>query len=135
MAERLFPDEWLVPTISAMITAEAVEGLRAAAEPTSTLWELTTAKGYATDDQILAAMSKRCRVPVAENAKPESKVKEVIPEAVARRYHVVPLRATDSLLEVATANPFDMDAEKGLAFASGREVRMQLLSPGKIAAL
>jgi len=135
VAERVFPDEWLVPTISAMITAEAVEGLRAAAEPTSTLWELTTAKGYATDDQILAAMSKRCRVPVAEHPKPEAKGKEVIPEAVARRYHVVPLRATDSLLEVATANPFDMDAEKGLAFASGREVRMQLLSPGKIASL
>jgi type II secretory ATPase GspE/PulE/Tfp pilus assembly ATPase PilB-like protein/ActR/RegA family two-component response regulator len=131
----LFPDEWLVPTISAMITPEAVAGLRAAAEPNSTLWELTTAKGYATDDQILAVMSKRCRVPVAENPKPEPRVKEVIPEAVARRYHVVPLRATDSMLEVATANPFDMDAEKGLAFASGREVRMQLLSPAKIAAL
>jgi type II secretory ATPase GspE/PulE/Tfp pilus assembly ATPase PilB-like protein/ActR/RegA family two-component response regulator len=135
VAERVFPDEWLVPTISAMITPEAVAALRSAAEPTSTLWELTTAKGYATDDQILAVMSKRCRVPVAENPKPEPKAKEVIPEAVARRYHVVPLRATDSLLEVATANPFDMDAEKGLAFASGREVRMQLLSPGKIAAL
>jgi len=135
VAERVFPDEWLVPTISAMITPEAVAALRAAAEPTSTLWELTTAKGYATDDQILAAMSKRCRVPVAENPKPEPKVKEVIPEAVARRYHIVPLRVTDSFLEVATANPFDMDAEKGLAFASGREVRMQLLSPGKIAAL
>ena len=119
-----------------MITAEAVAALRtAAAEPTSTLWELTTAKGYASDDQILAAMSKRCRVPVAEMPQPEPKVKEVIPEAVARRYHIVPLRATDSVLEVATANPFDMDAEKGLAFASGREVRMQLLSPAKIAAL
>src|SRR5512135_3068129 len=118
-----------------MITPEAVAALRSAAEPTSTLWELTTAKGYATDEQILAAMSKRCRVPVAEHAKPDLKVKEVIPESVARRYHVAPLRVTDSILEVATANPFDMDAEKGLAFASGREVRMQLLSPGKIAAL
>ncbi len=135
MAERVFPDEWLVPTISAMITPEAVAALRTAAEPTSTLWELATAKGYATDEQILDVMSKRCRVPVAVHPKPEPKAREVIPEAVARRYHVVPLRATDSLLEVATANPFDMDAEKGLAFASGREVRMQLLSPGKIAAL
>ncbi len=135
VAERVFPDEWLVPTISAMITPEAVAALRAAAEPTSTLWELTTSKGYATDDQILAAMSKRCRVPVAGKPEPEPKVKEVIPEAVARRYHVAPLKATDSVLEVATANPFDMDAEKGLSFASGREVRMFLLSPGKIAAL
>ena len=129
MAERVFPDEWLVPTVSAMITPEAVEGLRAAAEPTSTLWEMTTAKGYASDDEILAAMSKRCRVAVAESPKPEPNVKEIIPEAVARRYRIVPLRATDSMLEIATANPFDIDAEKGLAFASGREVRMQLLSP------
>ena len=135
MAERVFPDEWLVPTISAMITAEAVAALRASAEPTATLWDLVTAKNYATDDQILNALSKRCRIPVAETPKPDSKVKEVIPEAVARRYHVVPLRATDSVLEIATANPFDIDAEKGLAFASGREVRMQLLSPTKIAAL
>ena len=135
MAERVFPDEWLVTTISAMITPEAVAALRAVAEPTSTLWELTTAKGYASDDQILVAMSKRFRVPVAEDAKPEPQMKEIIPEAVARRYHIVPLRATDSVLEVATANPFDLDAEKGLAFASGREVRMQLLSPAKIASI
>ncbi|OYV67104.1 MAG: hypothetical protein B7Z72_10185, partial [Gemmatimonadetes bacterium 21-71-4] len=110
----MFPDEWLVPTIAAMISPEAVAGLRAAAEPTSTLWEMTTSKGYASDDQILAAMSKRCRVAVAESPKPEAKVREIIPEAVARRYHIVPLRATDSVLEIVTANPFDIDAEKGL---------------------
>ncbi|MGA2382108.1 MAG: type II/IV secretion system protein [Gemmatimonadales bacterium] len=135
MAERVFSDEWLVPTISTMITAEAVAALRASAEPTATLWDLVVSKNYSTDDQILAALSKRCRIPVAEAPKPDSKVKEVIPEAVARRYHVVPMRATDSVLEIATANPFDIDAEKGLAFASGREVRMQLMSPSKIAAL
>jgi len=135
LAERVFPDEWLVPTISAMITPEAVAGLRESADPTATLWELTTSKGYATDEQILVAMSKRCLVPIAGDAKPEDQVKEIIPEAVARRYHIVPLRATDALLEIATSNPFDIDAEKGLAFASGREVRMQLLSPARIAAL
>jgi type II secretory ATPase GspE/PulE/Tfp pilus assembly ATPase PilB-like protein/ActR/RegA family two-component response regulator len=135
LAERVFPDEWLVPTISAMITPEAVVGLRESADPTATLWELTTSKGYATDEQILVAMSKRCLVPIAGDAKPEDQVKEIIPEAVARRYHIVPLRATDALLEIATSNPFDIDAEKGLAFASGREVRMQLLSPARIAAL
>jgi type II secretory ATPase GspE/PulE/Tfp pilus assembly ATPase PilB-like protein/ActR/RegA family two-component response regulator len=135
VTERVFPDEWLVPTIAGMITPEAVEALREVAEPTSTLWELTTSKGYATDDQILAAMSKRCRVAVAENPKADDKVKEIIPEAVARRYHIFPLRASDSVLEIATSNPFDIDAEKGLAFASGREVRMQLLSPSRIATL
>ena len=45
---------------------------------------------------------------------------------------MVPVRQTDSYLEVATANPFDIDAEKMLAFATGREVRMLLGSPSKI---
>ncbi len=39
---------------------------------------------------------------------------------------------TDSLLEVATSNPFDIGAEQALAFATGREVRMLLASPGQI---
>jgi type II secretory ATPase GspE/PulE/Tfp pilus assembly ATPase PilB-like protein/CheY-like chemotaxis protein len=59
--------------------------------------------------------------------------KERVPEQVARRYQILPLRATDSYLEVATANPFDLDAEKALAFATAREIRMLLLSPSKIA--
>ena len=36
---------------------------------------------------------------------------------------------TDALLEVATANPFDVGAEQALAFATGLEVRMALASP------
>jgi type II secretory ATPase GspE/PulE/Tfp pilus assembly ATPase PilB-like protein/ActR/RegA family two-component response regulator len=56
----------------------------------------------------------------------------MVSEQVARRYHILPVRITDSYLEVATANPFDLDCEKTLAFATGREVRIQLASPGKI---
>jgi type IV pilus assembly protein PilB len=41
---------------------------------------------------------------------------------------------TDSSLDVATSNPLDYDAEKGLAFASGREVRLFLASPARIRA-
>jgi type II secretory ATPase GspE/PulE/Tfp pilus assembly ATPase PilB-like protein/ActR/RegA family two-component response regulator len=42
------------------------------------------------------------------------------------------LKITDSYLEIATANPFDLDCEKALAFGTGREVRIQLASPQKI---
>jgi type II secretory ATPase GspE/PulE/Tfp pilus assembly ATPase PilB-like protein/ActR/RegA family two-component response regulator len=135
VAERTFPDEWLVATISLMLGADAVDQLRQSAQPTSTLWELVTGSGLATDDQLLAAVSGRSRVKLADLSKPDPHVKEVIPEAMARRYHVLPLRVTDSFVEVATANPFDMDMEKGIAFASGREVRMALASPTRIAQL
>src|SRR3989449_4914532 len=48
------------------------------------------------------------------------------------RYRVLPLRLTDSFLELGTANPFDLDAEKALAFATAREIRLFLLAPSKI---
>ena len=133
MAVRNFPDEWLVPTVTALASAETVEALRAEAQPTSTLWELVTAKGHATDDQLLEALAKRTRLKIADLSLRESKVKEMVPQSLAQRYRVVPLRATDSFLDIATCNPFDLDAEKALSFATGREVRMHLATPAKIA--
>src|SRR6266516_3113610 len=66
-------------------------------------------------------------------AQADPTAKERVSEQVARRYHILPFRATDSYLEIATANPFDLDAEKALAFATAREIRMLLLAPSKIA--
>jgi type II secretory ATPase GspE/PulE/Tfp pilus assembly ATPase PilB-like protein/CheY-like chemotaxis protein len=59
-------------------------------------------------------------------------VRDGVPEQLARRYRVLPIRLTDSYLELGTANPFDLDAEKALAFATAREIRLLLLSPSKI---
>ncbi|MGD0483182.1 MAG: ATPase, T2SS/T4P/T4SS family [Gemmatimonadales bacterium] len=135
MTERAFPDEWLVATVTRMAGAETVARLRQSAQPTTTLWDLVTQNGHATEEQLLAAMSARSRVKLADLSKPDPRVKEVIPETLARRYHVLPLRVTDSYVELATSNPYDMDMEKGIAFASGREVRMALAAPSKIAQL
>ena len=57
---------------------------------------------------------------------------ETVPEQVARQYHILPLRITDSYLEIASSNPFDLDCEKTLAFATGREIRVVLASPTRI---
>jgi len=55
-----------------------------------------------------------------------------VPEQLARRHHVLPLRLTDSYLEIGTSNPLDLDAEKALAFNTAREIRLFLLAPSKI---
>ncbi len=135
MAARNFPDEWLVPTVAALVSAETVEALRAEAQPTSTLWDLVTAKKHATDDQLLQALASRTRLKMADLTLRDSKVKELVPQSLAQRYRIVPLRASDSFLDIATCNPFDLDAEKSLSFATGREVRMHLATPAKIAAV
>ena len=133
MADTTFPDEWLATSLAGVITPELLEELRATAEPSKTLWEMIVSRRLETDDGILEKLSTRFRLKVADVSELDPKIKDGVPEQLARRYRVLPLRLTDSFLEVATANPFDLDAEKSLAFATGREVRILLLSPAKIA--
>src|SRR5216110_3089138 len=133
MAETNFPDEWLARSLEGVLSPELLVELRTKAQPGQTLWETLVAQKIVSDDQILTALSTRFRLKLADVKDVDPGVKEKVPEQLARRYHVLPLRVTDSFLEVATANPFDLDAEKTLAFATAREIRMQLLAPSKIA--
>ncbi|MGI8817788.1 MAG: hypothetical protein ACR2HW_01480, partial [Gemmatimonadales bacterium] len=127
-----FTDEWLVPSLESVLSADAVTELRQEAGPEVSLWEMLVQRKLATDEQILGAIAARFRFTVADLSKIDVKLVSAVPEQLARRFTVVPVRQTDSYLEVATANPFDIDAEKMLAFATGREVRLLLGSPSKI---
>jgi type II secretory ATPase GspE/PulE/Tfp pilus assembly ATPase PilB-like protein/CheY-like chemotaxis protein len=133
MADTHFPDEWLAHSLEGVVTPELLIELREKAPPPATLWETLVAQKIVNDEQILTALSTRFRLKLADLGQLDPTAKERVPEQVARRYHILPLRATDSYLEVATANPFDLDAEKALAFATAREIRMFLLAPSKIA--
>src|SRR5260370_360376 len=132
MPETYFPDEWLAHSLAGVLTPELLAELRTKAGRAATLWETLVAEKIASDEQILTALSTRFRLKLADAGQVEPAVKEKVPEQLARRFHVLPLRVTDSFLEVATANPFDLDAEKALAFATAREVRTLLLAPSKI---
>src|SRR6266700_3438191 len=123
MADTHFPDEWLAHSLEGVVTPELLVELREKAPPPARLWETLVAQKIASDEQILTALSTRFRLKLADLAQLDPAAKERVPEQVARRYHILPLRATDSYL----------DAEKALAFATAREIRMFLLAPSKIA--
>jgi type II secretory ATPase GspE/PulE/Tfp pilus assembly ATPase PilB-like protein/CheY-like chemotaxis protein len=130
-----FTDEWLVPTLEPLLPDQAIAALRQEPAPApASLWETVVQRRIVGDEQVLAAIATRFRFPVADMARVDSKVAQTIPEQLARRFNVVPVGETDSYLEIATANPFDIDAEKVLAFATGREVRMLLASPSRLKA-
>src|SRR6266550_3842336 len=126
-----FPDEWLAQSVEGL-TPERLQELRAKAESGRTLWASVVAEKIATDAQIIEKLSHRFRLKIADTAKIELTARDGVPEQLARRYHVLPLRLTDSFLELGTSNPFDLDAEKALAFATAREIRLFLLAPSKI---
>jgi type II secretory ATPase GspE/PulE/Tfp pilus assembly ATPase PilB-like protein/CheY-like chemotaxis protein len=128
-----FTDEWLVHTIEPLLPDGTVASIRQ--EPSSapgSLWEILVQRKLIDDDQILKAIAARFRFAIADLSRIDPKLQQSVPEQVARRFTVVPVGQTDSYLEIATSNPFDLDAEKMLAFATGREVRMLLGTPAVI---
>jgi type II secretory ATPase GspE/PulE/Tfp pilus assembly ATPase PilB-like protein/CheY-like chemotaxis protein len=129
-----FADEWLVATLEPLLQPGAIAELRPSDGSTVSLWDRVVQRRLLTDDQVVDAVARRFRIAPMPVAEPDTQALNVVPAQVVRRFGVLPFRVTDACLDVATSNPLDYDAEKGLAFASGREVRLFLASPARIRA-
>lgn len=133
VAEERFSDRWIIATIKGLIGEEKLAEVVASETAKSTLWETVVDMGFATDEDLLGSLATRFRIKLADISQAERQTREIVPEAVAKKYGILPVRMTDSYLEIATSNPFDLDCEKTLAFATGREIRLLLASPSRIA--
>src|SRR5687768_5820697 len=131
MPPRPIRDEWLLPTLESMLSGEALATLKT--EVGESYWETAVRRSLIPEEELLAALAKRFRMRVANVMSVTQAARELVPEQLARKYRVLPLAITDSVLDIATADPHDLDCERTLAFATGRTVRMQLASPLRIA--
>lgn len=128
-----FTDEWLVTILTPLLPDGAIERFRTTgSDRQASLWEKVIDSKVMGEAELLSALSARCRLPVADLSLATEAARDALPEALARRHQCVPIVVTDSLLEVATASPYDVGAEQSLAFATGREVRMALASANAI---
>jgi type II secretory ATPase GspE/PulE/Tfp pilus assembly ATPase PilB-like protein/8-oxo-dGTP pyrophosphatase MutT (NUDIX family) len=82
----------------------------------------------------IRSLAHRFRLPIADLSKVSARAVALVPERWARRFHVVPLDATEQDLLIATADPLDVDCERTLGFASGRHVRLALADAQEISA-
>src|SRR6185503_14008705 len=89
-------------------------------------------QNFATDNDLLNALSARTRFRVANDLLVSAPARDQVPEKLARRFGVLPLALSDKVLDVATSNPYDLDCEQVLAFATGRRVRLSLAAPHRI---
>ncbi|MEO7366361.1 MAG: ATPase, T2SS/T4P/T4SS family [Gemmatimonadaceae bacterium] len=99
----------------------------------ASIWSAAIRLNLASEDDLLAAISRRSRVSIAGSLEVSPEAKTALPERIARKYHVLPLTANSSSIEIATANPYDIDCERTIAFMCGRTVKMSLASPMVIA--
>ena len=123
-------ERWLRPLLSGLLGQEPVASLAADGRP---LWEAVVAAGLVSDEGLLALAAERLDLPVADMRGGTAYARSLLPERWARRYRVLPLRAADGALEVATADPLNLDCERAIAFATGRSVRFALASPISLA--
>ena len=101
--------------------------------PTPESWaEVARATGT-TPETLAAHVATSLKLGVADLSSIEPKALRLLPEKLARRYHVVPLRETDRHITVATANPDDLSVEQAVSFAAGRAVIFEIASPAAIA--
>jgi type II secretory ATPase GspE/PulE/Tfp pilus assembly ATPase PilB-like protein/ActR/RegA family two-component response regulator len=127
---RSYRDEWLLPTLDALIGAEGLEAVRQ--EGGDSLWEAAVRRRLCSDQSILDALSARYRMGLANLDLTSAPARDLVPEALARKFRVLPLAVSDATLDIATADPNDIDCERTLGFATGRAIRMWLSAPSRI---
>lgn len=128
---RSYRDEWLLPTLDALVGAEGLEVVRQ--EAGDSLWEAAVRRRLSTDQAILDALSARYRMGLANLDLTSAPARDLVPEALARKYRVLPLAVSEATLDIATSDPNDIDCERTLGFATGRSIRMWLAAPSRIA--
>ena len=123
-------DEWVIPIIAELTSNEVAEQARDAA--TVSIWETAVKLRLVDPISLIEAISHKLSTPIAPSLEVTHDALSLVPERIARRYQILPLALSPHTLDVATANPWDLDAERSIAFVSGRSLRMWLAAPYEI---
>src|SRR5688572_23963170 len=124
-------DEWVLPIVEELSSPEGAAAAVVAAGDGS-IWDAAVRLELVDGDTLLDAVSQRLRTPIARSLESTAEARVLLPERMARRYQVLPLATSETTIDVATANPWDLDCERSLAFVCGRSVRMWLAAPAVI---
>jgi type IV pilus assembly protein PilB len=89
------------------------------------LSELLEREGVITEKDlaVLLATTLRMRLVDLTSYPLDPQVARELKEQIATRYEVVPIRIEGATMEVATANPLDLDALKAVEFATGKRAQ------------
>src|SRR6185437_10745646 len=123
-------DGWLLPILRELLGKPALEKIESTVG--TSYWRTAVDSGAVTDAALLAALSRHTRFRLANELVVSATALQSVPEDLARRFGVLPLAISDSVLDVATSNPYDLDCEQLLAFVTRRRVRISLATPDRI---
>jgi len=85
-----------------------------------------------TETELSGVVAEFFRMTVADFSNADPTAFLLVPEDFARKHTIYPISGSDRQLVVATADPTDIEAERVLAFTSGRKVVFEVASPRTI---
>ncbi len=100
------------------------EALKEAKETKTRIGYALVKLEFVKEDELTRALAKQFRVPAVDldKVKVEEKILKLVPEDVAMKHRVLPLRKVGRTLTVAMANPTDMGALDNLKFITRYEI-------------
>jgi type II secretory ATPase GspE/PulE/Tfp pilus assembly ATPase PilB-like protein/8-oxo-dGTP pyrophosphatase MutT (NUDIX family) len=123
-------DEWVLPVIAELSSPESAGQARDAAD--RSIWDAALKLNLVDANELIEAVAQRLKTPIAPSLAASADAIALVPERIARKYHVIPLSASLHTLDIATSDPWDLDAERSIAFVSGHSIRMWLAHPHEI---
>ena len=94
------------------------------------------ATGQVSERQAYELLAEITGLPLIDlqQAQPGAFACRLVPERIARRHLIVPVQEDNRTLTYATSRPFDSEAERDVAFASGRRATAVLAMPSHLLA-
>jgi type IV pilus assembly protein PilB len=95
-------------------------------------WEIATRTLGISAPELASTLAPALGLAEADFQKAEPLALPLLPERIARKYHVFPLREDERHLVVATADPTNIEVEHAIGFAAGRRPIFELATPAAI---
>lgn len=95
-------------------------------------WRMVCGAIGISEDEFATLVVKHSRLTAAQWERADTQALRLLPERLARRYKVFPMREDDRAIYIATSDPNDLDAEQAIGFASGRVPVLEIATPAQI---
>ncbi len=123
---------WLIGIARSAKLKNAEELSVSAAQPISEAWGDVVDECRIDDETLCKLVAAHFRLNLANFESADASLASRIPEKIARKYNVLPLREESGHLVLATSDPNDHDAEQALRFASRKRPIFEIASPNAL---
>lgn len=122
--------DWIMEAAGASGSATNADiELRLGGSSTSKAWAIVGEALGVSQPELAERIAGRFGLAVADLQQYQKRALELVPEELARRYDVFPLREERGRLVVATCDPTDLGTEQSLAFATGLDPEYEIAPP------